>query len=126
MLGSYPASLELSSDSLKRRGEKARRKTATTEDMLFTGGGEKPLSASTTAIYHSPEPFLSVLPTAATHDASSSSAPPTLDPRMTTSLEGTLGGVSEVNTHVPLISESNAYAFSRGVPRVTSAPNPLK
>ncbi|KAB7501765.1 Kinesin-like protein KIF21A [Armadillidium nasatum] len=55
VLGSCP-SLEHSSDSLRRR-EKARRKTATTEDMLFTGS-DKPLSASTTALNRNYEPFL--------------------------------------------------------------------
>ncbi|XP_050706486.1 kinesin-like protein KIF21A isoform X1 [Eriocheir sinensis] len=109
----------VSLDSLKRR-DKARRKTATTEDMLFTNGSEKNGNLGAT----------STDPTAAASGPTSLPERSTTDrmtvslgtDRMSTSLEGVL---SDEGLLMPPPSSSSSGSL-RPVPRVTSAPNPLK
>lgn len=128
---SSATSLVFSSDSLKRR-DKARRKTATTEDMLFTNGSEKNGNASGTDGSTNTTPagtIVSSMPIAAlerlaVERVSSDRSIPDRMPsglgtdRMTTSLEGVL---SDDGLLMPPPS-----TIHRAVPRVTSAPNALK
>ncbi|KAK8400868.1 hypothetical protein O3P69_002554 [Scylla paramamosain] len=111
----------VSLDSLKRR-DKARRKTATTEDMLFTNGAEKngnlgAVSASDAANIAASGP--ASLPERMTTDRMTVSLG---TDRMSTSLEGVL---SDEGLLMPPPSSSSSGSL-RPVPRVTSAPNPLK
>ncbi|MPC18354.1 hypothetical protein E2C01_011233 [Portunus trituberculatus] len=110
----------VSLDSLKRR-DKARRKTATTEDMLFTNGAEKngnlgAVSTSDSANIAASGP--ASLPERVTADRMTVSLG---TDRMSTSLEGVL---SDEGLLMPPPSSSSSGSL-RPVPRVTSAPNPL-
>ncbi|XP_064091324.1 kinesin-like protein KIF21A isoform X5 [Macrobrachium nipponense] len=126
LMESSATSLVFSSDSLKRR-DKARRKTATTEDMLFNNGSEKngnasgtDASANTTPVgtIVGAMPIVALERLAAERASSDRMSRSHVGDRMTTSLEGTLG---EDGLLMPPPSGSH-----RAVPRVTSAPNPLK
>ncbi|XP_071533694.1 kinesin-like protein KIF21A isoform X3 [Panulirus ornatus] len=131
LMESSATSLVFSSDSLKRR-DKARRKTATTEDMLFTNGSEKNGNASGTDGSTNTTPagtIISSMPIAAlerlaVERVSSDRSIPDRMPsglgmdRMTSSLEGVL---SDDGLLMPPPSTTH-----RAVPRVTSAPNVLK
>ncbi|XP_068214195.1 kinesin-like protein KIF21A isoform X3 [Palaemon carinicauda] len=126
LMESSATSLVFSSDSLKRR-DKARRKTATTEDMLFNNGSEKngnasgtEASANTTPVgtIVGAMPIVALERLAAERAASDRMSRSHAGDRMTASLEGTLG---EDGLLMPPPSGSH-----RAVPRVTSAPNPLK
>ncbi|XP_047500183.1 kinesin-like protein KIF21A isoform X4 [Penaeus chinensis] len=122
LMESSATSLVFSSDSLKRR-DKARRKTATTEDMLFTNGSEKNGNASGTDTSANTTPAgtivgatsIAVLERLAAERSSAErmSSSLVMD-RMATSLEGDDG---------LLMPPPSSH---RAVPRVTSAPNPLK
>ncbi|KAK7079815.1 Kinesin-like protein kif21b, partial [Halocaridina rubra] len=128
LMESSATSLVFSSDSLKRR-DKARRKPATTEDMLFTNGSEKngnasgtDASANTTPVgtIIGATPIVALERLAAERCNSERLGPDRMTKslmvdRMTTSLEG------EDGLLMPPPSSSH-----RAVPRVTSAPNPLK
>ncbi|KAG7172235.1 Kinesin-like protein KIF21A-like [Homarus americanus] len=131
LMESSATSLVFSSDSLKRR-DKARRKTATTEDMLFTNGSEKNGNASGTDVSASTTPAGTIVGATSVvamerlglERASSDRSVPDrmatslgMD-RMSTSLEGVL---SDDGLLMPPPSGS-----LRAVPRVTSAPNALK
>ncbi|ROT78779.1 putative kinesin-like protein KIF21A isoform X2 [Penaeus vannamei] len=122
LMESSATSLVFSSDSLKRR-DKARRKTATTEDMLFTNGSEKNGNASGTDTSANTTPAgtivgatsIAVLERLAAERSSAERMSSSLAmDRMATSLEGDDG---------LLMPPPPSH---RAVPRVTSAPNPLK
>ncbi|XP_063596189.1 kinesin-like protein KIF21A isoform X1 [Penaeus indicus] len=122
LMESSATSLVFSSDSLKRR-DKARRKTATTEDMLFTNGSEKNGNASGTDTSANTTPAgtivgatsIAVLERLAAERSSAERMSSSLAmDRMATSLEGDDG---------LLMPPPSSH---RAVPRVTSAPNPLK
>ena len=120
LMESSSTSLVFSSDSLKRRsGDKARRKQATTEDMLFTNGNEgNEVEISAPVIVTRASEMPSVLG----HGKNSTG----IDPRMTISLEGGLGTMSEEIQLPPPVSLSTSSLSLKGVPRVVSAPNTLK
>ncbi|XP_069952682.1 kinesin-like protein KIF21A isoform X1 [Cherax quadricarinatus] len=131
LMESSATSLVFSSDSLKRR-DKARRKTATTEDMLFTNGSEKNGNASGTDVSASTTPAGTIIGAtpivalerfAVERVSSDRSLPDRMSSslgmdRMTASFEGVL---SDDGLLMPPPSSTH-----RAVPRVTSAPNALK
>ncbi|XP_076067796.1 kinesin-like protein 31E [Oratosquilla oratoria] len=112
LMESSSTSLVFSTDSLKRR-DKARRKTATTEDMLFTNGGGTGgdgncnTTTSAVGIMEAAQDIKDIKVMVPCMGVPES--------RMTSSMEGL---TSEDNLLMP--------PPSRGVPRVPSAPNPLK
>nr|XP_045584497.1 kinesin-like protein KIF21A [Procambarus clarkii] len=128
-----PASTESSRSNSPTDGrDKARRKTATTEDMLFTNGSEKNGNASGTDVSANTTPagtivgampIVSLERLAVERVSSDRSIPDRMSSslgmdRMATSLEGVL---SDDGLLMPPPSGSQ-----RAVPRVTSAPNALK
>ena len=114
----------VSLDSLKRR-DKARRKTATTEDMLFTNGSEKNgnLGGVNVSAATDPTPVAASGPASLPERMTDRMTVSLGTDRMSTSLEGVL---SDEGLLMPPPSSSSSSGFMRPVPRVTSAPNPLK